>query len=109
MSTIRFASGTGNRKSPRLRQRKTGQADLKQQEQQLRALQFELLQLQNQLIDGQLATRELIGDLQIPGQQESALQSLKFELNQRFDHVMVTWREFAARFQLAVESVSKRQ
>ncbi len=85
------------------------QADLNQQEQQLRALQFELLQLQNQLIDGQLATRELIGDLQIPGQQESALQSLKFELNQRFDHVMVTWREFAARFQLAVESVSRRQ
>ena len=62
---------------------------------QLRTLQFELLQLQNELIDSQLATREIVNQLGVPELNDDALESLRFELNQRFDHVMISWRQFA--------------
>ena len=81
------------------------QADLDQQEVQLRLLQFELLQLQNDLIDSQLATREIVSDLSMPGQEAHAIQALKVELNQRFDHVMVTWRSFANEMQQLAQSL----
>lgn len=71
------------------------QTDLDEQELQLRTLQFELLQLQNELIDSQLATREIVNQLGVPELQNDALESLRFELNQRFDHVMTSWRRFA--------------
>ena len=71
------------------------QTDLDEQEIQLRTLQFELLQLQNELIDSQLATRTIVNQLDVPGLQDDALETLRFELNQRFDHVMISWRQFA--------------
>jgi len=91
------------RTQQKLDQRKV---NLDQQEEQLRALQFELLQLQNQLIDSQLATREIVNDLNLPGQQEYALQSLKLEINQRFDHMLITWRAFASEIQELAEQIS---
>ena len=82
------------------------QTDLDEQEIQLRTLQFELLQLQNELIDSQLATREIVNQLGIPELQNDALESLRFELNQRFDHVMTHWRQFANYMQELADTVA---
>ena len=82
------------------------QTDLNEQEIQLRALQFELLQLQNELIDSQLATREIVNQLDVPELQDDALESLRFELNQRFDHVMINWRQFANYMSELAESLA---
>ncbi len=82
------------------------QTDLDEQEIQLRALQFELLQLQNELIDSQLATREIVNQLGVPELQDDALESLQFELNQRFDHVMISWRQFANYMSELAESLA---
>jgi chromosome segregation ATPase len=82
------------------------QTDLDEQEIQLRTLQFELLQLQNELIDSQLATREIVNQLGVPELQNDALDALRFELNQRFDHVMIRWRQFAGYMQDLANSLA---
>lgn len=76
---------------------------LDEEELQLRNLQFELLQLQNELIESQLATREAINGLQVSGLEADSMQTLQLEINQRFDHVMNTWRQFAADMKGIVE------
>lgn len=83
--------------------------NLDEEETQLRSLQFELLQLQNELIDSQLATREIVNGLRVSGLEVDAMKSLQLEINQRFDHVMVTWRQFAEDMKSLVEQVEQSQ
>ena len=75
---------------------------LEERETQLMALQFELFQLQHQLIDSQLATRELVEDLSLGTANPhtiATLKSLKFELGKRFDHVHHQWTDLVNRLE----------
>ena len=80
---------------------------LNQQEENLRGLQFELFQLQNDLIESQLATRSIVNSMDMPGYETAAAEALKLELNQRFDHMMVTWREFAQQMETLVQEIDR--
>lgn len=74
------------------------QKSFEQREQQIRSLEYQLLQLQNDVIDGQMAMRAvadqmLAAEATAAGTPEraDAMTLLRFELNQRFDYLIKRW------------------
>ncbi|MEM7456801.1 MAG: hypothetical protein AAF456_20830 [Planctomycetota bacterium] len=66
-----------------------------EREASLLSMQFELLELQNELIDSQLSTRAIVSELSIPvdaGEKLEALESLKDELTARYDSIYQQWQ-----------------
>jgi hypothetical protein len=71
-------------------------------------LQFELLQLQNDVIDSQLAMEEIVQQFaneDSEGKLLVALEMLRFEIRERFDYVSERWD----RLHLKLEAYSKRR
>lgn len=67
---------------------------LKGREQQLRSLQFHLLQVQNDVIDSQLAMEEVIKHFENSESDQHlrlALELLRFEVLERFDYLSKRW------------------
>ena len=67
---------------------------LKNREQQLRSLQFHLLQMQNDIVDSQLAMEEVIEHFDNTETDEYlrlAVELLRFEVLDRFDYVSKRW------------------
>lgn len=67
---------------------------LKGREQQLRSLQFHLLQVQNDVIDSQLAMEEVIEHFENCESDQHlhlALELLRFEVLERFDYLSKRW------------------
>lgn len=79
-------------------QRKT---DLDCRERQIKAMEFQLTQLQNDVIDAQVALQQTVVSLteckqgdQRDGQTIAALMTLRFELHERFDYLVQRWQRF---------------
>jgi DNA repair exonuclease SbcCD ATPase subunit len=81
---------------------------LRERESQIKNLQFELLQLQNDVIDSQLAMEEIVQQFaneDSEGKLLVALEMLRFEIRERFDYVSERWD----RLHLKLEAYSKRR
>lgn len=81
---------------------------LREREAQVRSLQFELLQLQNDVIDSQLAMEEIVEQFaseDADGKLILTLEMLRFEIRERFDYVSQRWDELHAK----LESISDRR
>ena len=70
---------------------------------QVQSLERQLLQLQNDVIDGQTALREVAAKLSAEGFAEvsdpekiAALEDLRFEISERFDYLVKRWDRFRA-------------
>lgn len=86
-------------------------AKIDERETQLMALQFELFQLQHQLIDSQLATREVVENMALGSANPHAiatLKSLQFEMGQRFDHVHQKWSELVNRLESIAAEIAEK-
>ena len=77
------------------------QQTLQQRERQVRSLETQLLQLQNDVIDGQTALRAIAetisrdGFLHVIDQEKiAALEDLRFEISERFDYLIERWTRF---------------
>ncbi len=74
---------------------------LQQRERQVRSLERQLLQLQNDVIDGQAALQSVAEQLSADGflhvmdeEKISALEDLRFEISERFDYLVERWVRF---------------
>ena len=74
---------------------------LQQRERQVRSLEGQLLQLQNDVIDGQTALQSVAEQLSADGflhvmdeEKISALEDLRFEISERFDYLVERWVRF---------------
>ncbi len=68
--------------------------EIRNRENQIRSLQFHLLQMQNDVIDSQLAMEQVIGHFEnVDGDAylKVALELLRFEVTERFDYVCQRW------------------
>ncbi len=72
-----------------------GQQDLADRESHLQAFQFDLIELQNELIDSQLATRSIVTELDLAAadnDKTEALEGLRDEVVHRYDGLLRTWK-----------------
>lgn len=74
---------------------------LQQRERQVSSLEDQLLQLQNDVIDGHTAQHEIAERLSRDGflhvvdeEKISALEDLRFEISERFDYLIERWEKF---------------
>lgn len=74
---------------------------LDSRERQVKAMEFQLTQLQNDVIDAQVALQQTVVSLteckqgdQRDGQTIAALMTLRFELHERFDYLVQRWQRF---------------
>jgi len=68
--------------------------EIRNREDQIRSLQFHLLQMQNDVIDSQLAMEQVIGHFEhVDGDAylRVALELLRFEVTERFDYICQRW------------------
>lgn len=68
--------------------------EIRNREDQIRSLQFHLLQMQNDVIDSQLAMEKVIGHFEhVDGDEflKVALELLRFEVTERFDYICQRW------------------
>lgn len=75
------------------------QSDLDNRERQIKAMEFQVVQLQNDVIDAQVALQQTVASLtqckqgdQRDGQTIAALTTLRFELHERFDYLVRRWQ-----------------
>ena len=74
---------------------------LQQRERQVRSLESQLLQLQNDVIDGQAALQTVSEKISndgflhvVDGEKIAALEDLRFEISERFDYLVERWQRF---------------
>ena len=75
--------------------------NLQQRERQVRSLEGQLLQLQNDVIDGHTAQQAVVekfsrdGFLHVVDEEKiGALEDLRFEISERFDYLVERWQRF---------------
>ena len=84
---------------------------LRERESQIKSLQFELLQLQNDVIDSQLAMEQIVEQFandDIDGKMLVALEMLRFEIRERFDYVAERWDRLHAKLDKTSTRRAKR-
>ena len=82
-------------------------AKLDHRERQVKSIEFQLMQLQNDVIDAQVALQQTVAELteckrgdNRDGQTIAALTTLRFELNQRFEYLVKRWQRLQSEIQL---------
>ena len=80
--------------------RKSG---LDHRERQIKSTEFQLMQLQNDIIDAQVALEQIVAELtdcqsgdNRDGKTIAALTSLRFEINERFEYLVKRWQKLVA-------------
>ena len=83
-------------------------AKLDHRERQIKSIEFQLMQLQNDVIDAQVALEQTVAELtqckrgdNRDGQTIAALTTLRFELNERFEYLVKRWQRLQSELQAA--------
>lgn len=86
--------------------------ELRNRELQLRSLQFHLLQMQNDLVDSQVAMESVIRhfeNVDSDGFLKQALELLRFEVLDRFDYLSKRWEMLHARLEALRDDEPQRK
>ena len=83
-------------------------AKLDHRERQIKSIEFQLMQLQNNVIDAQVALEQTVAELtdckrgdNRDGRTIAALTTLRFELNERFEYLVIRWQKLQREMQPA--------
>ena len=83
-------------------------AKLDHRERQIKSIEFQLMQLQNDVIDAQVALQQTVAELtecklgdNRDGRTIAALTTLRFELNERFEYLVKRWQRLQSEMQPA--------
>ena len=81
-------------------------AKLDHRERQIKSIEFQLMQLQNDVIDAQVALEQTVAELaeckrgdNRDGRTIAALTTLRFELNERFEYLVKRWQRLQSEMQ----------